>query len=48
MEAFTVNGIPAPIYVAKRMAYSQENDNFGILVYHNDCNVTNIVLILIS
>ncbi|XP_076101147.1 uncharacterized protein LOC143070932 [Mytilus galloprovincialis] len=31
MEAFTVNGIPAPIYVAKRMAYSQENDNFGMV-----------------
>ncbi|CAG2200959.1 unnamed protein product [Mytilus edulis] len=31
MEAFTVNGMPAPIYVAKRMAYSQENDNFGMV-----------------
>ncbi|XP_071168033.1 uncharacterized protein [Mytilus edulis] len=30
-EAFTVNGMPAPIYVAKRMAYSQENDNFGMV-----------------
>ncbi|XP_071168164.1 uncharacterized protein [Mytilus edulis] len=31
MEAFTVNGMPAPIYVAKRMAYSQENDYFGMV-----------------
>ncbi|VDI00444.1 Hypothetical predicted protein [Mytilus galloprovincialis] len=23
--------MPAPIYVAKRMAYSQENDNFGMV-----------------
>ncbi|XP_071168273.1 uncharacterized protein [Mytilus edulis] len=31
MEAFTVNGMSAPIYVAKRMAYSQEDDNFGMV-----------------
>ncbi|CAG2240636.1 unnamed protein product [Mytilus edulis] len=31
MEAFTVDGMPAPIYVAKRMAYSQEDDNFGMV-----------------
>lgn len=31
VEAFTINGMPAPIFVAKRMAYSQENDNFGMV-----------------
>ncbi|XP_076100982.1 uncharacterized protein LOC143070649 isoform X2 [Mytilus galloprovincialis] len=31
MEAFTVDGMQAPIYVSKRMAYSQEDDNFGMV-----------------
>ncbi|CAG2216199.1 unnamed protein product [Mytilus edulis] len=42
-SGFTIHGIPAPVFVARRMAYVQETDNFGILEMKNllepICNV---------
>ncbi|VDI43948.1 Hypothetical predicted protein [Mytilus galloprovincialis] len=42
-SGFTIHEIPAPVFVARRMAYVQETDNFGILEMKNllepICNV---------
>ncbi|XP_063443127.1 uncharacterized protein LOC134723444 [Mytilus trossulus] len=34
-SGFTIHGIPAPVFVARRMAYVQETDNFGMLEMKN-------------